>query len=164
LGDFFLVIRRCLNIDLVPTRRFGYLSLDGSLFAAGMIALSVMLLPVIGVYAVSVTSLILNFSLTVFSLLFHQRSTDFRLNQASRTVLVKSFVLLCAGFAAAIWIPGLLTRALAVSLVLVLMLVLLPKTGELQKIWREVLPGIIRQGQLNLREEIDSTTDVSSMD
>jgi len=164
LGDFFLVIRRCLNVDLVPTRRFGYLTLDGGLYALGMIGLAAGLLPVFGVYTVAVTSLILNLVLSGLSLAFHLRRTDLRLTPASRAILFKSFALLCAGFAAALWIPSLWLRALVVGLILVLMLALLPQPGELKKVWQELIPSIVRQGRAALRDESGSKIEDMGMD
>lgn len=148
LGDFFLVVRRCMNIDLVPAQRLKYLVLDSSLYAGGMILLAALLLPQLGVYTVVVASLIVNLLLTGLSLIYHHRRMLFRPDRASWTMLFKSGGLLGAGLTAALAIPHLAWRVAAMGLILLLMVVFLPQRGELEKAWREIIPGLLRQSRL----------------
>ncbi|MCD4671675.1 MAG: hypothetical protein K8R77_03335 [Anaerolineaceae bacterium] len=159
LSDFFLVIRQCLNIDLVPTNRFLFFSLDGILYAAGTILLTSTLLPQLGISAVVISSLIINVALTLLSLTYHLRRTTFRINSVNWWLLAKASVLLCAGFAAAEWIPNLWTRTGIVSVILAMMLMFLPKKGELKNFWQNLIPSLIRQGWSALHSTSTSPID-----
>jgi hypothetical protein len=133
--------------------------LDGALFAVGTIILTAVLLPVWGIFAVVVSNLMVNILLTLFSLAYHLRRTTFHLSAENLLLLTKAFGLLCAGFAAAELIPNLLIRIGAVSAILVLMLKLLPRIGEVENMWRNLLPSLIQQGKSAFRNTSPSPFD-----
>ncbi|MCD4673036.1 MAG: hypothetical protein K8R77_10265 [Anaerolineaceae bacterium] len=151
LGDFFFVTRICLNIDLVPTNRLKYYALDGVLFSTGTILLTITLLPILGIFTVAVSSLLVNLTLTLISLAYHFRRTSFRLSIVNWGLLAKAAGLLCLGFVAAQWIPNLWIRALTVSMILALMLKYLPKREELKNLWQNFLPSLLQQGWAAIR-------------
>lgn len=151
LGDFFFVTRLCLNIDLVPSNRLKYYALDGVLFSTGTILLTITLLPILGIFTVAVSSLLVNLTLTFISLAYHFRRTSFRLSIFNWGLLVKAAALLSLGFLAAQWIPNLWIRALTVSIILTLMLKYLPRKGEVKNLWQNFLPSLLQQGWSAIR-------------
>ena len=159
LGDFFLVIRLSLNIDLIPANRLKYFALDGLLFSAGIILLTAALLPVLGVFTVAVNNLLVNLTLTLISLVYHLRRTSFRLSIVNWQLLVKASGLLFAGFIAAQRIPNLWYRAAVVIVILVLMLSYLPEKGEVKDLLENFLPSIVQQGWSTIRNSKLSNRD-----
>ncbi|MDR3575599.1 MAG: oligosaccharide flippase family protein [Anaerolineaceae bacterium] len=142
LGDFFLVIRRSLNIDLVPTNRLKYYTMDGLIFAGGMIIITALFLPTLHLTAVVVGGLVVNVLLMLTSFAYHLKRTDFRLSPESKLLLMKASVLFGAGFAAGLLIPNMLVRALIIAGILVLVLLFLPQKGELVGLLREAASAV----------------------
>jgi polysaccharide transporter, PST family len=137
LCDFFLVIRISLNIDLVPTNRLKYYTLDGLIFAGGMILFTAAFLPSLHLTAVVAGGLAGNVLLTLLSFGYHYKRTDFRLSSENKLLLMKASFLICSGFAAGVLIQNMLIRGFVIAAILVLTPVFLPQKGELAGLRRE---------------------------
>lgn len=152
-GDFLRVIRRCLNVDLIPTNRYGYFALDGLLYAGGTLGLSTALLPVLGLSGVVIANLAVNLLLALLAAGYHLRRTSFRLSARNQALLLRISILLAVGFAAAVGISNLALRVAACAAVLALMAFLLPQKGELATLWREIPAMVFRQSAPVQEEE-----------
>ena len=137
LGDFFLVVRRSLNIDLVPTNRLKYYTLDGVIFAGGMILITAVFLPSLQLTAVVAGGLAVNVLLTLLSFGYHIKRTDFRLSPETTLLFIKASFLFGAGFAAGLLIQNILIRGLVIAAILILIPLFLPKKGELAGLLQE---------------------------
>ncbi len=137
LGDFFLVIRRSLNMDLVPDNRLKYYTLDGLISSVGMIVITAAFLPSYQLFSVVAGGLAVNVLLTLLSFIYHIKRTAFRLSPESKLLLIKTSVLFGSGFAAGVMIQNMLLRGLFIGAILILIPVFLPQKGELQGLLRE---------------------------
>ncbi len=155
MGDFLLVMRRCLNVDLVPNNRWKYFVFDGLIYAGGIIVLNLLLLPVLELTAVPVSILAANLLLVLASFVYHRRRTSFRLFIENQTLLVKAILFLCAGFAASIYLPGLALRIPVIIVLLALMAVTMPRKGELAQLVHELLPAILKPREITSSPQED---------
>ncbi|MDD5466288.1 MAG: oligosaccharide flippase family protein [Anaerolineales bacterium] len=135
LGDLFHAGRQNLNIILIPLIRLKYLVLDGVLYWGGWVALSVGLIPRLGVVAVPISYMIVNLALLLMAAAYSTLTAGFRLRKDNLLLLAKGAPLLALGYWAAGSLVDLGLRLLLCGGILLAMLAWLPARGEYQQAW-----------------------------
>jgi hypothetical protein len=141
-GDILRMIRISINTSLLPMDRLRFVLVDGLVDWGGWLVLSIMLLPSMGITAVPFSYMVVGLIALAIAIVYHYKTTTFRILRYNVLLLVKVCGLLVPGLLLAQWGQGILFGWIIPALLVAGMILWMPNKNEFQQL-RELLRGSI---------------------
>ena len=145
IGDLTRTIRVAMNISLLPLDRLRFTLVDGIIDWVGWLVVSLVLLPSIGMEAITVGYLISGIAALIVAYFYHRSTTPFRIYKVNLVLLGKAAVLLLPGLFLAHYGHDLLTRWILPMIILVIMLIWMPSRTEYADLFQMVQKKLLNR-------------------